>query len=228
MYPSTKYLLILLSLVKIAYGQDNGKNISLEKNLAVGINYGSLATGIEVSTKPLNKFGFRFGYNQGNFKGAYYTSFSGENIFVEGKVGISLLHFFCDYYPVNGSTFRVTAGLGYNKNKYYTKLSPVNAQKFGLIVFSPSELGYIELQAKGNILSPYVGIGFGNNIPKYKLGLGFDVGIFYQGQPKFTVIGNGSFEPSGTSENEAVLEEAFRDFSIYPFFTLSLKYRIIK
>ena len=107
-------------------------------------------------------------------------------------------------------------------------LSPDDGEQIGFIFYSPDKLGNIVLTAKGNDISPYLGVGFGNNVPKYRVGLGVDLGLFYQGESKFDVEGNGSFKPSGTSENEAVLEDAFRQFVVYPFVNFSLRFRLIK
>jgi hypothetical protein len=221
-------VLALLSLKASAFSLAAEDTTSHKFNLAFSLNAGSSGLGIEVLSKPFKKVGFRIGHFTGNFVGRYYTVFENKSILVEGKFNYSMTNLFVDYYPFKKTTFRITAGASYNQNKSKTILSPDDAQKIGYIFYSPEKLGNVVLTAKGNEISPYLGFGFGNNVPKYRVGLAVDLGLFYQGKSKFDVQGNGSFKPSGTSENEAILEDAFRQFVAYPFVNFSLRFRLIK
>jgi hypothetical protein len=221
-------VLALLSLKASAFSLAAEDTTSHKFNLAFSLNASSSGLGIEVLSKPFKKVGFRIGHFTGNFGGNYYTVFENKSILVEGKFNYSMTNLFIDFYPFKKATFRITAGASYNQNKYQTILSPDDGEQIGFIFYSPDKLGNIVLTAKGNDISPYLGVGFGNNVPKYRVGLGIDLGLFYQGESKFDVEGNGSFKPSGTSENEAVLEDAFRQFVAYPFVNFSLRFRLIK
>jgi hypothetical protein len=219
---------LLISFNAKAISVTGNDSLSHKFNLAFSINQGSTGFGAELLSKPLKQFGFRIGHYTGTFVGTYYTIFDNKEILVDGKIKFSMSNLFLDYFPFKSNTFRISTGISFNQNKYQTTLSPGEAQKIGYIFYSPEKLGNVILIAKGNQFSPYLGIGFGNNKPKYRVGLGVDLGLFYQGKPNFTVIGNGSFKPSGTSENEQLLENAFRNFVVYPFANFSLRFRIKK
>jgi hypothetical protein len=223
-------LIILFPLSLNAFGRSLGVKDTIPNhfNLAVAINQGSANWGLEILSKPFKQLGFRFGHYNGSFVGRYYTIFDGKSILVNGKINYEMSNFLVDYFPFKTSTFRISTGLSYNQNRYQVTLSPNDAQKIGYIFYSPEKLGNVILTAKGNQISPYLGIGFGNTIPKYKIGLGFDLGLFYQGKSKFTVQGNGSFKPSGTAENELLIESAFRKFVFYPFVNFSIRFRLVK
>ena len=223
------FILIAISfLPQFVFSNDEKPKEVKKFNLAISLNYGSYTSGVELLSKPFKNLGIRAGIYNGNLKGTYYTNFAQNSIFVDGNVDLAMVNLFADYYPSKNSTFRITGGFALNQNAYNVRLSPVNSQKFGLIVYSPEKLGNIQISAVGNKIAPYLGIGFGNSVPKYRIGLGLDLGLFYQGGPQFIIIGKGSFEPSGTLKNAETMEKAFRDFAFFPFINFSLRYRIIK
>ncbi len=225
-----KYILILLTVLtsQFAFSAEELPTKTRKFNLALSANYGTYAFGIELHTKPADNLGLRIGMYDGKFAGNYVTNLQQNNILVEGEVNLSMVNFLLDFFPVKNSLFRITSGFAINNNWYYAKISPINSQKFGLIVHSPERLGNIEFVAKGNKIAPYIGIGFGNSVPKYKLGLGIDLGLFYQNRPNFIIIGNGSFKPSANEENTYIMNNAFKSFAFFPFFNFSVKYRLIK
>ena len=225
-----KYILILLTVLTSQYvfsAEELPKN-NRKFNLALSANYGSYSSGLELHTKPADNLGLRIGIYDGKFSGAYITNVQKNNIFVLAELNLSMFNFMIDYFPIKHSVFRFTGGFAINNNRYFGKLSPVNSQKFGLIVYSPEKLGNIEFVAKGSKIAPYIGIGFGNSVPKYKLGLGLDIGVFYHDRPNFTIVGNGSFTPTANEENTYIMDNAFKSFAFFPFFNFSVKYRLIK
>jgi hypothetical protein len=222
------FILLLVLSSQFAFSAEELPNKTRKFNLALSANFGTYASGIELHTKPADNLGLRIGIYDGKFAGNYITNVQQNNILVEGELNLSMFNFMLDFFPVKNSVFRITSGFAINNNRYYGKLSPINSQKFGLIVYSPERLGNIEFVAKGNKISPYIGIGFGNSVPKYKLGLGLDLGLFYQDRPNFIIIGNGSFKPSANEENTYIMDNAFKSFAFFPFFNFSVKYRLIK
>jgi hypothetical protein len=197
------------------------------KNLAISIGAGTTGYSAALHYQLNNKFGLRFGYSNGYYNPSYFTVISGNSINVTTDLNIETLNLLIDYFPFKNKIFRITGGIAKNNNSYKINITPLSGQTFGYIVYPPEMIGNMKLITLTQEYNPYLGIGFGKTNPTTKLGLGLDLGLYYQGSPEFKIIANGSFEPSNKLKNILTFENAFKDWMFFPLINLHLKYRIL-
>lgn len=196
-------------------------------NLGVSLGIGTTGYSGAIHYQLSERIGVRFGYSKGYYDPNYFTIFNGNSVNVTSEFNIETLHLLIDYFPFKDKIFRITGGMTKNFNSYMVNVTPLSSQTFGYIVYPPEMIG--SMKAKVNVMeyNPYLGIGFGKTIPKTKIGLGFDLGLYYHGSPKFTLIAKGSFEPSNNEKNVYTLENAFKDWVFFPQVNFHIKYRIL-
>ncbi len=210
----------------------NSNNISSEitfgSNWALSIGVGTLGFGGTINKKISNHFTVNLGYYQGNLNQSAETTFGNDKVSIDAniKVGAAVLLF--DYHPSVNSSFRFTFGAAYNLNNYNVDITPKGDQSYGLIIYNSDQVGKINFDIKGANVAPYLGIGFGNAVPKRRVGVGFDLGAFYHGNPQTKLSATGSFEPSNNEENSATLQRAFEGNNVYFFLNLKLNIKLIK
>jgi hypothetical protein len=202
--------------------------ITFSNNWGASIGAGTLGFGATVNKKISNHFTVNLGYYQGNLNQNAETTFGKDQVSIDAniKVGAAVLLF--DYHPSVKSSFRFTFGAAYNFNNYDVDITPKGEQSYGLIIYKTDQVGKITFDITGANVAPYLGIGFGNAVPKGRVGVGFDIGAFYHGEPKTKLITTGSFEPSNTPENRELLQNAFKGYAFYPFVNLKLNIKLIK
>lgn len=146
---------------------------------------------------------------------------------VNFKTGsISLLF---DYYVAN-HVF-LTAGAGWNL--FHVNFDGVAASflQFGDIRIPKETIGTFNFQVNPSLkISPYAGIGFGRTLGlKKKVGFAFELGAFYQGSPKISIISTGLLSPTSNPDQQQAkkLEGQINQYSVYPVLKLSLSYKIL-
>jgi hypothetical protein len=221
------YFIFILTIGAFkSYGNGVDSLNSSKQKIAISGNFGSYGAGVCLHYLPYERVGLKIGYFRGDLNATYFTNFEGNKIEVIGKFHLEMLTILADIYPWKKKIFRITTGIAKNSNRYEVKLTPQSNQTFGYIVYTPDLIGNMKATVTGLQYAPYLGMGFDKTVPKHKIGIGLDIGAFYHGPPKFKIDATGSFEPSGNTENTQVLERAFRNWQIFPFINLQLKYRI--
>ncbi len=229
---STKfYYLFLLCFLKLSVGSNllasNKDSLDSPKfKAAISGNFGTNGPGLFLHYQINQRFGVKLGYFKGGLNANYFTNFDGNKIEVVGKFHFEMINLMLDFYPWKNKNLRVTTGIARNFNDYKVNLTPQSSQTFGYIVYTQDQIGEMSATVTGLKYAPYLGIGFDKTVPKHKIGIGLDIGTFYQGVPQFELFATGSFEPSATAENITVLEKAFNDWRFFPFINFQLKYRI--
>jgi hypothetical protein len=202
------------------------QEFSFKQNSAVSLNLSTLGVGAAFHLKYNDAVAFRGGFSKGNLLLTYNTSYNNTSVKVDTKFKLGMIYLFADYYPSNGSLFRITGGLVRNYNLYDAKVIPATSQTYGYITYSPEQLGNIKVYVKGAKIVPYIGIGFGNPVPRKKISLGTDIGLFIHGKPEFDIQASGVFSPTNSGENLSVLTDAFSLWSLFPYLNLHVKYRL--
>jgi hypothetical protein len=203
------------------------QEFSFKQNSAVSLNLSTLGVGAAFHLKYNDAVAFRGGFSRGNILFTYNTAYNNTNVVVDTKFKLGMIYFFADYYPSKQSIFRITGGLVRNYNLYNAKVIPATSQTYGFITYSPEQLGNIKVNVKGAEIVPYIGIGFGNPVPRKKISLGADSGLFIHGKPEFDIQASGVFSPTNSSENLSVLTDAFSLWSLFPYLNLHVKYRLL-
>ena len=80
---------------------------------------------------------------------------------------------------------------------YHTNYPPIGLE-FGDYVFTADEHGNIDVRMKTNAVKPYIGIGFGQMLPKtHRVSLAVDAGLLFWGTPKFVLNNDVEVKTSG-------------------------------
>jgi len=93
-----------------------------------------------------------------------------------------------DYYPSDTSTFHISAGAYYNKNKLTGTAKPkggtytFNGVDYDVTVIDKA---YASLTFKK--FAPYIGFGWGGKLNNRGWSFSFDIGAMYHGTPKFNL-----------------------------------------
>lgn len=197
------------------------------KNLAVSIGAGFPGYSISLNYQLNKQISARIGYLNGFYDPYYYTSFKGNYTEVKGNFQVNMLNLFLDYHPIFKKKFRITLGLANSYNEYFITVTPLTNQTYGYITYTPADIGKIKTEVKVNSIMPYLGIGFGKAVPINRLGLGLDLGFYYQGSPKFNFQSEGSFKPSDNEKNTNLFNNAFSNWALIPSVNFHVTYKIL-
>lgn len=175
-----------------------------------------------------------------------------QDVDLKAKLKVPAGHFLVDYNPFkNGfGAFHLTAGLymGGNKLIHVKGSSDINGliQRiegelgFPIPDFDPSNIqvevgdakvgfnrdGSVNAYMKVNSIRPYFGIGWGNAIPKKRVGFRFDLGAMYHGKPEITSPNlEGSFDDIDDAEK---INKILGKVKFWPQLSFQLTFRLLK
>ena len=200
---------------------------TVEKPFSMGINIGSLGLGVNLSL-PVNKdVSIRANIN----KFTYSLNKKYRKVDFAGDLSLLNAGLLVDYFPTN-KFFRLTAGAYLNKNKVSgsSKFTKSVTVKIYNIKRTFTDNVTINTEVKFNNISPYVGIGFGNNIQKKGWNTTLDVGMMYQGLPKITFDTIAKYDLTKEKlkkdiEKEKVRLRKFADkYKLYPVIAVGISY----
>jgi hypothetical protein len=164
---------------------------------------------------------------------------------IKAKLTIPTGHMLVDYTPFKKGWggFHLTAGLYFGGSKMLhaqgsidlAELDRLNVDyrsvqesiyfDLGDARIRPADNGTIDAYAEINAVKPYFGLGWGNAIPKRRVGVRFDIGAMYQGKPKLT-----SPTMTGTlsgQENDD-LNKVLKYAKFWPQIQLAITVRLLK
>ncbi|OYU93076.1 MAG: hypothetical protein CFE21_21880 [Bacteroidetes bacterium B1(2017)] len=136
-----------------------------------------------------------------------------------GTVGLLL-----DYIPFK-KFLVLNIGALYNLNAVDLNLNPKSNLAFNDLIYSPEEIGQLELNITYPKISPYAGITLGNAYRK-KVRFLCDIGVSYTGSPKIEMRASGAIEP--TASQSATLERNLKPLYLFPVIKLGLSYQLNK
>jgi len=178
------------------------KEFGIFDHLAAGISLGTDGIGVDLAAPITDAFAIRAGIS-------FWPSFSHthnfelrendpqikDNVDVKGTLNMFDGKLLADYYPINNSTFHITAGFFVGtsnvinaKNTSMFIKDPADYGRLGLKVgdyrITTDKQGYAKAEGKVNCFKPYLGIGFGRSIPKKnRFAVSFDMGVKFWGKP---------------------------------------------
>ena len=226
---------------------------SFLSNYGISVNAGLSGIGGSISTPLHRNFNLRAGYE---FPAASYTytatdlgdvEVAGEYIPIpstdlNAKLNGSGFHVLIDYTPFKRGmgAFHLTGGLYSGDGQLVTVTGQFDKAWMDAYNVSPADLsveigdsrvsanpdGSISAYAKVRSLKPYVGLGWGNAIPKGRLGFRFDMGVMLHGKPSIespNLVGGISANDDLDSFNKMIGE-----VSVWPQLSFQLTYRLIK
>jgi len=108
-------------------------------------------------------------------------------------------------------------------NVFRTNYPPIGL-KFGDYVFTADEQGNVDVRMKTNVVKPYLGIGFGQQLPKkHRLCLAVDAGLLFWGTPKFMLNNDTEIKASGKNSG---ISGALSWLKAWPNLQIRVAYKI--
>lgn len=198
--------------------------------VGVSLKVGTLGVGADVTVGIAPWLNARVGYNMFS----YGTDFAGGNKEEDGvgkitpELKLQSLGGLLDVHPWSGG-FRISAGCYINSNKLdmtadTTQMVEINGQNY--------MLGDLQGTAEFKVLSPYVGIGYGNAAGSNgRWHFSFDLGALFQGSPDIKMhatISNPALQAqldADLEEEARKIEEDVKIYTVYPVLSMGVSFR---
>lgn len=134
-----------------------------------------------------------------------------------------------NYHPFEG-VFLLTGGLMLNGNKLSMTAKPTGIYDIGGTTYTAAQVGTLKSTVDFNPIAPYLGLGWGKSAGS-GFGVTFDMGILFQGAPKFDMSASGLIANDPTfiaklKQEEADAADGMKGFTMFPVISLGLNYRI--
>lgn len=235
-YKLLAFLFVLVGCLKITSAQEQVEIFNPESSkvsffgsgYGFSIGVGSLGPGLSLNKRLSSHFSLNIGYSNLGLKQQTELTFDNEMVVLNADVTLGAISLLVDYHPFKSSSFRLTGGVAKNLNNYSVTITPKNDVKYGEIVLPKEDVGNLVFTFNSNEYAPYLGFGFGRAIPKHRVGVGFDVGCYYHGNPTANIKASGAFGPTATKEKEEQLQKAFDGWAFYPYVNLKLNVKLVK
>ena len=161
------------------------------ENWKADLSLSSSGIGIGVGWKPFEMrwiFRAKYNYMAGGLDfGLPLNANNGKtdtrtSLHIHSDISMSHFDLLADYLIRWDENFKITMGLAYHPNKKISAEGSIRNFKFRDIVFLPSEIGTVKVELSSKYkLSPYLGMGFGRSIPKKRVRISGELGIYYLG-----------------------------------------------
>jgi hypothetical protein len=198
-------------------------------DFGVGVKAGTLGIGVEGRWSPLPWLDLRLGANQ------YDYDVTGAQAGIDYDATLALdTYFLTGNFRFPLSPFRVTAGVFSNGNELQMTSQDTAGADFviGGIPFSSADVGALQSTTYFEGTAPYLGAGFDFEVFG-KVGLNFDFGMLWQGEPNVSLIATGL--DTAPAQIQALLvpaleverlelEDEVSDYKAWPVISLSFVY----
>lgn len=188
-----------------------------------GLKAGTLGIGAEGTWRPIDWLDIRLGGNRYD----YNDNGSQSGINYDGTLQLQTYYATANLrFPL--SPFRISVGGFSNQNKVLLTSVDMPSFEIGGVSFSPQEVGTLESEANWDSTSPYLGAGFDFELFN-KVGLNFDFGVLWQGDPKVSMKANGTAAGSQQFEDALAVETAeladdLQALKAYPVLSMGFTY----
>ncbi len=206
----------LVVLALLSAGVANADN-----DFGIGVKAGTLGLGLEASWKPLPYMDIRIGT----------TSYDYDNDGRYGSINYDAVFALDQYYATANfhfpiSPMRISLGVYSNGNEFLL----VNDQFDDIGGYPADQIGIITSKTTFDGTAPYLGIGFDFTLAG-KVGLNFDLGVLWQGEPEITLEVDGilgddlDFQQDVLDPERQALEDDMSDFKAWPVISLGFVYK---
>ncbi len=203
--------------------KSNPYSFSLATGWALGVKAGTAGYGAELSKKLSRSFDLRLGYSMLNTAQSLELDVDKRTLTVDADLALGIPSAKLDWHP-GAASFRFTFGAGMPNNTIGLKGRLKESLTYGEIQVTPDELGVFVMDIKWNSIAPYVGIGFGRNVPKKRVSFTVDMGAYHIGSPKVSLNPTGMISP--TSDQASVFEGNLAEYKWLPFLNFQFNVRI--
>ena len=194
--------------------------------IGVSAEAGTLGYGGSLNFKCTNYIQVKLGYSILENTIVLPMTISSQKLNVDLNIKSGGYTLLCEVYPSKKKSFHFLAGIAKVENSYVGKASLNDKTSYGMIVYNPDQIGYVDFTLTGNSWLPIFGIGIGRSVPKHRVGIGFDAGIMYQGKLNATINATNAFTPIANPENEQIIANAFSSYQILPFINFRINFKI--
>ncbi len=194
-----------------------------DDDLWVGLKAGTLGFGAEITWRPIRWLDVRAGGNFFNYDDAgsqagvnYDATLELQTIYLTGNFRFPL------------SPFRVTAGAFSNGNELRLVSQEMSSFNIGGQTYSSADVGILESRTSFDSVSPYLGAGFDFRLMN-RLGLSFDFGVLWQGEPVVTLTSDGALATNETFLAQLEVErqelaDELKDAKAYPVVSIGFNF----
>ncbi|MDR0347972.1 MAG: hypothetical protein LBH90_00580 [Tannerella sp.] len=150
-----------------------------------------------------------------------------ENITVDmdGKLRLLNGKILADYFPSDRASFFVTGGLYFGRKELASieGISDTNLYWNDYTLYS--ENGHVKAYVGIKSVKPYLGIGFGNAIPKRRVGFRFELGAMFHGAPSIYNSKDEKLDDLDVNDTDVI--NTINKVKVYPVIAFRLTGRIL-
>lgn len=191
-------------------------------DMSIGIRFGTLGIGPEISKLVTSHIGLRAGIN---FFSESHT-FNQSNANIDATLKLKAFTGLLDLYPGARGSFHLTAGVITNPINVTGSGMPSGPIKINGTTYQPSDVGTMTVTGEWPSASPYVGLGFGTPAASHgALKIVFDLGVAIA-KPNLTLSSTGgSSNPNLQTDFAAQTQTIRNKVPVYPVLNFGLVYR---
>jgi len=223
-----RYVLILVPFLisQKVNAQMDPSAPSLLNQKSILLNVGTQGVGAEFAYGVLPELALRGGFNFIPFKANDVFKISGFNSTSNLSADFYNAHILADYVPLKKTTwFRLVGGFAYFfKAKGDIRIIPSDDYKYGDLVLTDDQIGYVDLTVNWKGLAPYLGVAFAHTFPQHKFNINFDLGTYYLNKPKADITGTGLLE--GNSSQTPQFQSNIKDYRWLPIVQINFSYKL--
>ena len=129
--------------------------------------------------------------------------------------------------PFRRGAFFVVAGVGYNWHPTIGfEITANDKLNLGGLELTPEDFGTINLGVRWRPVVGYAGWGFGRTIPRRRIGIGFEMGVYYLGKPSVQLDYEGFLEMTNLREQVGTVERNLSNYRYLPTLSLTISYAL--
>lgn len=98
---------------------------------------------------------------------------------VHAQARMSHFSLLADYLLLANENFKITIGMAYHPHKTLQFEGTLRNFTYHQVVYTPDELGKVNIELSAPKISPYLGLGFGRSMSKKRIQVSGEVGIYY-------------------------------------------------
>ncbi|WP_338875462.1 hypothetical protein WBJ53_07555 [Spirosoma sp. SC4-14] len=131
------------------------------------------------------------------------------------------------WYPLKRPSFFVAAGLGFTWHPYVDFVLTTNTNlNLGGLELTPQDVGIVRLGFRWHPVVGYLGWGFGPVSPRKRIGVGFEMGVYYLSRPRIKLDYEGFLETTNIDDQVPVVERNLSNYRYLPAITISFSYTL--
>lgn len=205
---------------------ENKPKMPMSVALAIGMSGAGIEFGRSLSAS--NRLFLKAGLSYIGYNKLYNFEYNPKStIKIDPDVRHGQAYAGINYFPFKKSTFYLTSGIGY---LYSSKLKAVINTETGFVIsdteIAAEDFGKINIELQWNKITPFVGLGFGRTVPKSRIGVGAEIGVYYLGSPQIHLDYTGILEITNIDEVLPKIQDNMKGYAYLPALNFKIRYRI--